>query len=345
VVNKKTIWFILLAVFTLATLVFALQAGAMSVSLGDLYTYFSGNESRMSEDAVLSVKVFATLRAPRIVLALIIGASLALSGAVLQGLFRNPLVDPGLIGISSMASMFAAFSIVLGIHEWFSASWMGLFAQNLVTFVGASLAVLIAVLLSNRNGNLSIMTLLLVGIALNALGGAVTGLMTYLSNDDQLRNLIFWLMGSLGAASWVKVAVIAVVNIPIVFYLFSKGKVLDAFGLGEEDAFYVGTNVKREKMLLIVLASFIVSTCVSISGIIGFVGLVVPHIIRLVMRKNSTFLLLNAAWLGAILLLFSDTLARTIVLPKELPIGIITSMIGTPIFLWMVLKNKNSIKS
>lgn len=343
--KKKTLWFGILGVVSLLTVVYAFQAGATSVSLVDLYQYWFGDANSLNDKALLSAKIFTNLRAPRIVLALIIGASLAISGAVLQGLFRNPLVDPGLIGISSMASMFAAFSIVLGVHELFSASWMGLFAQNLVTFIGASLAVIIAVLLSNRNGNLSIMTLLLVGIALNALGGAVTGLMTYLSNDDQLRNLIFWLMGSLGSASWIKVAVIGVINIPIVIYLFTKGKILDSFGLGEEDAHYIGTNVKREKMILIVLASLIVSTAVSVSGIIGFVGLVVPHIVRLVMRLNATFLLLNSAWLGAVLLLFSDTLARTIVLPKELPIGIITSMIGTPIFLMMVLRNKNIVKS
>lgn len=343
--KKKTLWFGILGVVSLLTVVYAFQAGAASVSLVDLYHYWFGDTNSLDDTALLSAKIFTNLRAPRIVLALIIGASLAISGAVLQGLFRNPLVDPGLIGISSMASMFAACSIVLGVHELFSASWMGLFAQNLVTFIGASLAVIIAVLLSNRSGNLSIMTLLLVGIALNALGGAVTGLMTYLSNDDQLRNLIFWLMGSLGSATWFKVAVIGAINVPIVIYLFTKGKILDSFGLGEEDAHYIGTNVKREKMILIVLASLIVSTAVSISGIIGFVGLVVPHIVRLVMRLNSTFLLLNSAWLGAVLLLFSDTLARTMVLPKELPIGIITSMIGTPIFLMMVLRNKNIVKS
>lgn len=343
--KKKTLWFGILGVVSLLTVVYAFQAGAASVSLVDLYHYWFGDANSLDDKALLSAKIFTNLRAPRIVLALIIGASLAISGAVLQGLFRNPLVDPGLIGISSMASMFAAFSIVLGVHELFSASWMGLFAQNLVTFIGASLAVIIAVLLSNRSGNLSIMTLLLVGIALNALGGAVTGLMTYLSNDDQLRNLIFWLMGSLGSATWIKVAVIGAINVPIVIYLFTKGKILDSFGLGEEDAHYIGTKVKREKMILIVLASLIVSTAVSVSGIIGFVGLVVPHIVRLVMRLNSTFLLLNSAWLGAVLLLFSDTLARTIVLPKELPIGIITSMIGTPIFLMMILRNKNIVKS
>lgn len=343
--KKKTLWFGILGVVSLLTVVYAFQAGAASVSLVDLYHYWFGDTNSLDDTALLSAKIFTNLRAPRIVLALIIGASLAISGAVLQGLFRNPLVDPGLIGISSMASMFAAFSIVLGIHELFSSSWMGLFAQNLITFIGASLAVIIAVLLSNRNGNLSIMTLLLVGIALNALGGAVTGLMTYLSNDDQLRNLIFWLMGSLGSATWIKVAVIGAINVPIVIYLFTKGKILDSFGLGEEDAHYIGTNVKREKMILIVLASLIVSTAVSISGIIGFVGLVVPHIVRLVMRLNSRFLLLNSAWLGAVLLLFSDTIARTMVLPKELPIGIITSMIGTPIFLMMVLRNKNIVKS
>jgi iron complex transport system permease protein len=344
-VNKKSLWFGILGVVSLLIVIYALQAGMASLSLSDLFSFWFGDASSLNETSLLSAKIFTNLRAPRIVMALIIGASLAISGAVLQGLFRNPLVDPGLIGISSMASMFAAFSIVFGVHELFSASWMGLFAQNLVTFIGASLAVVLAVLLSNRNGNLSIMTLLLVGIALNALGGAVTGLMTYLSDDDQLRNLIFWLMGSLGSASWIKVAVIGAINIPIVLYLFTKGKILDSFGLGEEDAHYIGTHVKREKMILIVAASLIVSTAVSISGIIGFVGLVVPHIVRLLMRKNATFLLLNSAWLGAVLLLFSDTLARTIVLPKELPIGIITSMIGTPIFLMMVLRNKNIVKS
>ena len=343
--RKKTIWYGVLTVLTVGIFLYALSAGAMSISLKTLISYFFSNGDGLSSEEMMSAKVFVNLRAPRILLAIIIGASLALSGAVLQGLFRNPLVDPGLIGISSMASTFAAFSIVLGIHEWFSASWMGLFAQNLVTFIGASLAVIVAIFLSNRNGNLSVITLLLVGIALNALGGSITGLMSYLSDDDQLRNLIFWLMGSLGAASWTKVLLLAIINVPIIFLLLSKGKVLDSFSLGEEDALYIGTNVKREKMLLIVFTSFIVSTSVSLTGVIGFVGLVVPHIIRLFMQRGSGFLLINSAWIGALLLLFSDTLARTIVLPKELPIGIITSLIGTPIFLFMVIKNKKALRS
>ncbi|MCP4520694.1 MAG: iron ABC transporter permease [Cytophagales bacterium] len=280
--------------------------------------------------------VFWSIRVPRVLAGGLVGAGLAISGACMQGLFRNPLADPGLIGISAGASLTASIFIVLGLN----IGILGYYGLSVATFLGASFTTWIVYRLAQTNGKTLVSTMLLAGVAINALAGACTGFLTYLSDDAQLRSLTFWLLGSLGGANWKNVmALIPFVIIPVLF-IPSLGKQLNAFALGENEAAYMGVNVSRLKVIVIILTTMAVGASVAIAGMIGFIGLVIPHILRLITGPNHKILLPASMLLGAIVLILSDLLSRTIFAPTELPIGIITSLLGTPLFLSILLKEK-----
>lgn len=339
--RSNSIWYVSLAVIWFVILWFGLTSGSFEIGSGDLWNilqYKLGFAELKLDD--LSVSVLTQIRIPRVILAAIVGASLSIAGAGLQGLFRNPLADPGLIGVSTGASAFAAFAIVLGIPALFSVSWLNMFALNVFTFIGALTVMFLAIMIAHSRGNTLLTTLLLTGIALNALGASITGLLTFLSEDEQLRNISFWMLGSLGGANWTTTLVLTIINIPVIILLLTRGKVLNALSLGEENAGYLGVNVRREKSIIIVLSSLLVSTCVSLTGVIGFVGLVVPHVIRLLKGGDNKFILFNSIIVGSGFLILADTISRTIIIPQELPIGIITSLAGAPLFLYIIIKNK-----
>lgn len=339
--RSNSIWYVSLAVIWFVVLWFGLTSGSFEIGSGDLWNilqYKLGFAELKLDD--LSVSVLTQIRIPRVILAAIVGASLSIAGAGLQGLFRNPLADPGLIGVSTGASAFAAFAIVLGIPSLFSVSWLNMFALNVFTFIGALTVMFLAIMIAHSRGNTLLTTLLLTGIALNALGASITGLLTFLSEDEQLRNISFWMLGSLGGANWTTTLVLTIINIPVIILLLTRGKVLNALSLGEENAGYLGVNVRREKSIIIILSSLLVSTCVSLTGVIGFVGLVVPHVIRLLKGGDNKFILFNSIIVGSGFLILADTISRTIIIPQELPIGIITSLAGAPLFLYIIIKNK-----
>ncbi len=339
--RSNSIWYVSLAVIWFVILWFGLTSGSFEIGSGDLWNilqYKLGFAELKLDD--LSVSVLTQIRIPRVILAAIVGASLSIAGAGLQGLFRNPLADPGLIGVSTGASAFAAFAIVLGIPALFSVSWLNMFALNVFTFIGALTVMFLAIMIAHSRGNTLLTTLLLTGIALNALGASITGLLTFLSEDEQLRNISFWMLGSLGGANWTTTLVLTIINIPVIILLLTRGKVLNALSLGEENAGYLGVNVRREKSIIIILSSLLVSTCVSLTGVIGFVGLVVPHVIRLLKGGDNKFILFNSIIVGSGFLILADTISRTIIIPQELPIGIITSLAGAPLFLYIIIKNK-----
>ncbi|GAA0874100.1 iron ABC transporter permease [Wandonia haliotis] len=339
--RSNSIWYVSLAVIWFVILWFGLTSGSFEIGSGDLWNilqYKLGFAELKLDD--LSVSVLTKIRIPRVILAAIVGASLSIAGAGLQGLFRNPLADPGLIGVSTGASAFAAFAIVLGIPALFSVSWLNMFALNVFTFIGALTVMFLAIMIAHSRGNTLLTTLLLTGIALNALGASITGLLTFLSEDEQLRNISFWMLGSLGGANWTTTLVLTIINIPVIILLLTRGKVLNALSLGEENAGYLGVNVRREKSIIIILSSLLVSTCVSLTGVIGFVGLVVPHVIRLLKGGDNKFILFNSIIVGSGFLILADTISRTIIIPQELPIGIITSLAGAPLFLYIIIKNK-----
>ncbi len=259
----------------------------------------------------------------------------------MQGLFRNPLADPGLFGVSTGAALGAVAVIVLG-----GALVGGLdpairpFFLPLAAFAGGLLVTLIVQRIATRDGVIDIATMLLAGIAINALAGALLGIFTFVSNDQQLRELTFWMMGSLAAITWTSLLpAIGLIFLPAVL-LPRMARVLDAMLLGESEAHYLGFNVDITKRSIIILTALITGAAVAVSGVIGFVGLVTPHLVRLAIGPDHRYLLPTSALLGGCLLLLADMAARTVVLPAELPIGIVTACFGGPFFLWLLARRR-----
>ncbi|MCS2171381.1 iron ABC transporter permease [Scandinavium sp. TWS1a] len=279
-------------------------------------------------------QIWFTIRLPRVLLALTIGGSLALAGCVMQGLFRNPLADPGLLGISSGAALAVAMWVVLP----FSLPMvLMLYAPMLAAFLGSLAVTMVIFVLSQRNDN-SLSRLLLVGIAINALCGAAVGVLSWLSNDAQLRQLSLWGMGSLGQAQWSTLLATASLMLPTVFILWRLAKPLNLLQLGDEEAHYLGVNVRQIQRRLLMCSALLVAAAVAVSGVIGFIGLVVPHLLRMWLGADHRAVIPGSVLVGAILLLVADTVARTLVAPAEMPVGLLTSLLGAPWFLWMIFR-------
>jgi iron complex transport system permease protein len=284
--------------------------------------------------------VFLQLRLPRILLAMLVGAGLGISGAALQGLFRNPLVEPGLIGVSSGGALFAVLFIVFGSHFPWLVEMTGSFGLPLFAFLGGLINVLLVYRLASMAGKTDIALLILAGVALNALCGALIGLSIFYADDAALRNFTFWSLGDVGGANWTKVGIVSVfIGIPALV-LSTQFKQLNALALGESEAFHLGVSVQRVKYLVLMLSALMVGVGVSMTGTIGFVGLVVPHLIRLLFGADHRLVLPVSLLLGALLLSFADLLARLMVMPAEMPIGIITAIIGAPFFIWLIMNVK-----
>jgi len=322
-----------LAALTLLLLVLGVSAaniGAMHLSLPMLWD--AGTDSRLWQ-------IWFTIRLPRVLLAVMVGGALALSGCVMQGLFRNPLADPGLLGISCGAALAVAISIVLSFSL---PGVLKLYQPLLAAFIG-SLAVTLVIFLLSRQGQTGLSRLLLVGIAINALCSAAIGVLSWISNDQQLRQLSLWAMGSLGQAQWPVVLVCASVVLPCMVLVQRLATRLNLLQLGEEEAHYLGVDVPRTQRYLLVLSAFLVASAVAVSGVIGFIGLVVPHLMRFCLGGDHRWLLPSSLLSGAILLLLADTLARTVVAPAEMPVGLLTSLIGGPWFLWLILRRRGGL--
>lgn len=279
-------------------------------------------------------QIWFTIRLPRVLLALVIGGSLALAGCVMQGLFRNPLADPGLLGISSGAALAVALWVVLPLTL---SPVLMLYAPMLAAFFGALAATMVIFLLSRQRDS-SLSRLLLVGIAINALCGAAVGVLSWLSNDAQLRQLSLWGMGSLGQAQWSTLLTVASLMIPTVLLIWRFAAALNLLQLGEEEAHYLGVDVQSVQRLLLVCSALLVAAAVAVSGVIGFIGLVVPHLIRMWLGADHRAVLPGSVLAGALLLLVADTIARTLVAPAEMPVGLLTSLLGAPWFLWLIFR-------
>ena len=316
----------LLATALLGTLALALAIGAMPMSFADIF----------GEETALQRLVFIEIRAPRVALAGLVGAVLAVSGAALQGLFRNPLADPGLIGVSSGAALGAVAMIVLG-SGWL-AGLLTAYALPLAAMLGAVLVTLFLWAFASRYGRFNIVTILLVGIAVNALAAVGLGAFQYLSDEGQLRTLTFWMLGSFGRANWPTVLPAALAMAVAAAPLFFATRALDLMQLGESEAFHLGVAVKSLKRRVILCAAAAVGAGVALSGIIGFVGLVVPHLVRLLLGASHRWVLPGAALLGAALTVLADLLARTVAAPAEVPVSLVTSALGAPFFLWLIAR-------
>jgi len=337
----RMVWILGLVLF--AAMIFSACTGALPISLNELWEIIIYKAGFIPETIVEEQKsiVFWVIRLPRVCLAVLIGAGLGIAGASLQGLFRNPIADSTLIGVTSGASLFAVFVIMLNV-KYFGIlnEWVGVYGISFVAFLGAALTTFLVYQLSKFAGDGGVTTLLLCGIAINAFVGAVTGLMTYLADDAQLRSITFWNLGSLGGASWMSLLAVAPFVGISVFSLPYLSKSLNLLVLGESQAGSLGVNLKNLKRQVIILATLGVGASVAVAGTIGFVGLVVPHIIRTTFGPDHRTLLTGSALGGAIVLTLADTLSRTIVAPSELPIGILTALLGTPFFIYILWEQK-----
>ena len=316
-----------LFILLLILMIYSANTGALKLSFTQLMN--------LSFDDPLW-NIWCNIRLPRIILAIIVGMALASAGAVMQGLFRNPLADPGLLGISSGASLMVGMTIL------FPAVFppiMMLYGKMVAAFAG-SLFICALIYLYSLNEQCNLAKMILLGVAINAIIGAVMGGLSYISDESQLRQISLWSMGHLGKGSWDLVIVSLSLIFPALLCLIKLAHQLNILQLGDEDAHYLGINVERTKRYLLLLCAVLIGTSVAVSGIIAFVGLVVPHMIRLQIGANHKWLIPGSALGGACLLLLADTLARTLVAPTEIPVGLLTSLIGGPYFLWLILRHK-----
>lgn len=307
---------------------------ALSAALGH-----SNDAEAMRERLVLF-----DIRLPRTLLGVFVGAALAVAGATMQSLFRNPLADPGLIGVSAGAALAAVATIALG-HSvmGFWVTTFGLFALPLAAFFGGLVTTTILVALASRDGSTNVAVLLLAGVAIAALAMSGIGFISYLSDDRQLRDITLWQMGSLSGASWHKVWAVLPFAATAFGFASLLRQPLNGLLLGESEAFHLGIDVERAKRLAITMTALAVGAAVAVAGVIGFVGLVVPHLVRLLAGPDNRIVLPASAILGATLLVFADVIARMIISPAELPIGIVMAAIGAPIFLHLLLRRAGGL--
>ena len=334
---------LLLVVSVLIVLAAGLAAsfGATSMGWARLWAAFAAGPQVDAGSAVgVDATILWNIRLPRVALALLVGAGLALAGASMQGLFRNPLADPGLIGVSSGGAVGAVMGIFF--IRPLGSGWLAVWALPLAALLGAMAATYLIYRLARVGGQTHVITLLLTGIAVNALAGAWIGLMIFTASDDQLRRYTFWTLGSLSGAGWAHVAVMAIGLGLAVLLLRRRARALNAFLLGEADAYHLGVDIQHTKRRLVVVAALLSGLAVACCGMIGFVGLVVPHLIRLLAGPDHRTLLPGAALLGGLLLLIADTVARTVAAPMELPIGVLTACLGAPFFLILLFRGRRA---
>jgi iron complex transport system permease protein len=338
-------WLVLLAALLLAAMLLAAGIGAVGIPPDHALTILLRQIGLASPASIAEQEevVLLAIRLPRVLLAVIAGAALATAGATLQGLFHNPLADPALLGVSAGAALAAAAMIVLGgaVAAQLPPA-LPPYLIPLAAFGGGLVATSLVYLIASRRGTTDVATMLLAGVAINALTMAGIGLLIFLSNDRELRDLNYWMLGSLGGATWETLGPVLPLILPALAAILLFARPLNALLLGEAEAYHLGFNVERAKRALILLTTLATGAAVALTGVIGFVGLVVPHLVRLMIGPDNRVLLPASMMLGAALLLVADLLARTVALPAELPIGIVTSFVGTPVFVWLLLKRRHA---
>ena len=340
-ISPRTL-FVALALLLALSLWLSLALGPISLPLGDtLRAALRLLGLPLADEGLQQAElILGQIRMPRTLLGLAVGAVLALCGVAMQGLFRNPLADPGLIGVSSGAALGAAIAIVGGAALGGMPEIAAPYLLSLCAFAGGLVVTALVYRLGRRNGQTSVTTMLLAGIALNALAFACIGLFTYLADDATLRTLTFWNLGSLNGASYARLWPLLLVTAAVALWLPRRALALNALLLGESEARHLGIAVERLKRELVFCTALGVGAAVAAAGMIGFIGLVVPHLVRLLVGPDHRVLLPASALAGASLLLLADLFARLILAPAELPIGIVTALIGAPFFLYLLMRGR-----
>jgi iron complex transport system permease protein len=316
----------------------SIRYGAIDFSIADICRAFLSLLPGHPEPT-LDQRIFLELRLPRAVLCALVGASLGVGGTLMQALFRNPIVEPGLVGTSSGAAFGSALYFVLGGVLNIGAS---LWSLPIAACIGGVLSTYLVFLLarSRDDGRASIVMLLLTGLAVNALFMSAIGFLSYIARDPQARSITFWSLGTLSGASWTSVKLVAVSTIGGTLVALRYAKQLNALMIGEEEAAYLGVNVNRLKWIILSVNVVVVAVATAFTGVISFVGLIVPHILRMMRGSDNRFLIVGSALTGATLLTLADLIARLVLRPAELPIGIVTSAVGVPVFLYLLRRRQ-----
>jgi heme transport system permease protein len=331
---------LILALLLPPVMIIALMMGPVAISPVRFVEIISGvDASAVRQDGM----ILSAIRLPRVILAGLVGVCLASCGTAMQGLFRNPLADPSLIGVSSGASAGASFVIVFGGVWLQSSSFFGLSLVAGGAFLGGFLAVLLVYRLATSTTGTSVATMLLAGIAISALAGAINSLFSFFADNDMLRRISLWQMGSLDAANWQRVSIAGIVTLALVIWLPRQSRALNALLLGESEARHLGVNVERVKRRIILLTAMGVGTSVAVAGNIAFVGLIIPHIVRMLIGPDHRYLIPGTALAGAILLVMADGFARVVVAPAELPAGILTALLGAPFFFSLLTQKRHRV--
>jgi iron complex transport system permease protein len=339
---KRWVWFLLWLLLIVSVLI-GLSAGAYAIPVSQIFAMMSYRLGLTGIESIdrQAMAVMEVIRLPRVLFSVIAGAVLAGSGAAVQGLFRNPLADPGLIGISTGAAVAATAGIALsGLLGISLAQGWGLLLVSMLAFGGAVVATFLVYILSTHGGRTQVGTLLLAGVAIAAVGGAIIGMLVLLATDAQLRSITFWSLGSLGGIHWGHLAIMAPVSTITLLGIWLHRRGLNMLALGESDAHYSGIRVERLKRVLVLLVALGVGATVSMCGAIGFVGLVVPHAVRIGVGAAHERVLPASMLTGAILLCFADTFCRTVFAPVEVPIGLATAAVGAPFFIYLLMQYK-----
>jgi len=336
--NLKTFAIPLSLMVLVLCILVSLQAGAVRIDHEVWYSFFLNQRTLFSATQQGDVYVLWHVRMPRVMLAVLIGAALGLAGSLVQGLFRNPLADPSLLGVTTGAASAAALTIVLWSGQTLSmSSEIKIWLLPFVSFIGAFLICMTLNSCSRWISSDSVAALLLLGIALNALGVAIIGLCTYLATDEQLRSLSFWTLGSLAGANWTMVLLMCIMLVLVYMWSIRMAQRLNALSLGENTAAHLGIVVSRMRWFISVMVALLAGMSVAFCGVIGFVGLIAPHLARVLVGADLRTLLPLSMLMGALLMLTADTIARTIAIPAEVPVGIFTALLGGP-FLMLLLR-------
>jgi len=329
--NKHLRWVIYLSglmVLLIASVILSLSVGEMNLGFFDIFSILGKGHSSME------YTIITQIRLPRVLLGIAVGGALSLSGVLLQGVYRNPLVEPYTLGISGGASLGVAFAIVFGLHQL-----IGPMVLPLSGFIGAFLIIFVVYSISSRHGRINIQSMLLTGVMISFIASSSMMLLMAITSAENLHGIIFWIMGSLDEPemSLIYVTLVMAFASLAVSYLFVQP--LNALRLGEEKAKHLGINTDTTIKLLFLLASMLAGVCVAVAGVIGFVGLIIPHLMRLLVGSDYRILLVSSFLSGSIFLVLSDVIARTIISPNELPIGVITGIVGGIVFLLMMSRS------
>ena len=330
-VDPKVVVLVLLLLL-LTTIVISAIVGAYDVSPSEVVRTILRRTNLMggSPSDPVADELIWYVRLPRIVLGVLVGASLATAGAVMQGAFANPLSEPGIVGVSSGAMAAAALQIVTGFAPF------GIWTLPVAAFIGGLIAVAVVYSTARFDGRTEVLTLILMGVALNAIAGAFIGLLAYVADDSSLRSLTSWTLGSLSQSTWEKVCIVAPTATIGIIGAICLSRTLDLLSLGDRAARHVGVNVERARIQVLLVVAILAGSAVAVSGIVLFVGLLVPHVVRLFVGPRHKYVLPLSVLFGSVVVALSDVLARNIVEPSELPLGVLTSIIGAPVFIWQL---------